>query len=106
MAALDPTRGSEQAGKRPVIIVSRDAINQNSNVVICVPVSDRANFQRIYPSQIVLKKGTAGLTMDSVVMCEQVRAITVDRLQIRIGRLDHGDMEAVENRLRVALDLE
>jgi mRNA interferase MazF len=88
-----------------VIIVSRDAINQNSSVVICVPVTDLANCKRIYPSQVMLKKGTGGLSKDSVVLCEQIRAITSDRLVSRLGELDRQSIRAVDDVLRIALDL-
>jgi mRNA interferase MazF len=105
-ALLDPTQGSEQAGARPVIIISRDAINHNSSVVICVPVTDLANCNKIYPSQILLKAGTGGLKVDSVAMGEQIRAITVDRLKDRIGTLDRGSLHELGKRLKIALDLD
>jgi mRNA interferase MazF len=103
---LDPTRGSEQAGFRPVIVVSRDAINQNSTVVICVPCTDAANCARIYPSQLPLKKGVGGLALNSVAMCEQIRAITADRLSKYLGKLDQPVLRALDERLRIALDLD
>lgn len=107
-ALLDPIRGSEQAGTRPVIVVSRDAINQNSSVVICVPVTDLANCNKIYPSQMLLKAGTGGLKIDSVAMAEQVRAITVNRLKLtgRVGTLDRHSMAELSKRLKIALDLD
>lgn len=102
-----PAKGSEQAGTRPVIIVSRDAINQNSSVGICVPVTDLANCAKIYPSQVLLKKGSGGLTVDSVAMCEQVRAISFSRLKIRrLGHLDRESMKSIGERLKIALDLD
>jgi mRNA interferase MazF len=105
-AVLDPTRGSEQAGTRPVAIVSRDSINHNSPVVICIPFTDLTNCSRIYPSQILVKKGVGGLAKDSVALCEQVRAITVARLKTLIGRLDRQAMAAIDERLKIALDLD
>jgi len=102
---LDPTRGSEQAGSRPVIVVSRDAINHNSSVIVCVPCTDAGNCKRIYPSQLLLRKGAGGLALDSVAMCEQVRAITTDRLGKHLGQLDQQLLNALDERLRVALDL-
>ncbi len=105
VALLDPTRGSEQAGSRPVIIVSRDAINENSSVVVCVPCTNAANCSRVYPSQLLLRKGTGGLGLDSVAMCEQVKAITKERLAKRLGVLDSQSMSALEDRLRITLDL-
>jgi mRNA interferase MazF len=49
-ARLDPTEGSEQAGIRPVIIVSRDAINATSQVVLAFPCTTYRPGRRIYPS--------------------------------------------------------
>jgi mRNA interferase MazF len=89
-----------------VIIMSRNAINQNSSVVICVPITDLANCGRIYPSQVVLKRGAGGLTKDSVALCEQVRAITVDRLTSQLGTLDRQSLNAVDDRLKITLDLD
>lgn len=88
-----------------MIIVSRDAINHNSGVVVCVPCTDLANCGKIYPSQVLLKKGTAGLTLDSVAMCEQIRAITTDRLGNHVGELDQQSLKTIEQRIKVALDL-
>jgi mRNA interferase MazF len=105
-ALLDPTRGSEQAGRRPVIIVSRDAINHSSSVVIVVPVTDLANCARIYPSQVVLRKGAGGLSIDSVALCEQVRAITKNRLGGHMGRLDSKSVAIIGEKLKIALDLD
>jgi len=85
--------------------VSRDAINQNSSVVVCVPCTDAANCRKIYPSQLLLRKGTGGLALDSVAMCEQVRAITTDRLGKHAGKLDQQSLGALDDRLRIALDL-
>jgi mRNA interferase MazF len=103
---LDATRGSAQAGFRPVIVVSRDAINQNSSVVICVPCTDAAHCARIYPSQLLLKKGVGGLALNSVAMCEQIRAITGDRLSKYLGKLEQPVLRALDERLRIAFDLD
>jgi mRNA interferase MazF len=105
MARLDPTRGSEQAGERPVIIVSRDVINQNSPVVIIVPTTDFDKQTRIYPSQVVLKTGEGGLTKDSVVLGEQVRAISKDRFIKQMGQLSAKNIAEIGAALKIALDL-
>ena len=88
-----------------MIIVSRDAINHNSSVVVCIPCTDAANSKRVYPSQLLLRKGNGGLALDSVAMCEQVRAITTDRLGKHLGKLDVQSMKAIDERLKIALDL-
>jgi len=86
-ASLDPVQGSEQAGSRPVIIVSRDAINKASRVVIAVPITGLENCPHVYLSQVVIKSGIGGLGKDSVALGEQVRAITKKRLGKHLGHL-------------------
>ncbi len=105
MANLDPTQGSEQGKQRPVVVMSRDAINQSSPVVIVVPVTDLTNKKRIYPSQVVLKAGEGGLKMDSVALGEQVRAISVTRFASRLGQLTSQSVVAIGAALKTALDL-
>lgn len=104
-ANLNPSKGSEQSGTRPVIIVSRDAINRSSPVVIIVPVTDRANKSRIYPSHVEIGKGEGGLVMDSVALCEQVRAMSVSLLISPMGHLQSATMTRINAALKNALDL-
>jgi len=111
MFSLDPTKGSEQAGTRPIIVVSRDSINHSavgtnrSIVIVGVPTTDRTNLDELYPSHVELKKGVGGLTMDSVALCEQVRAISVDRLVRYMGTLPPADLTRIEIALRIVLVL-
>jgi mRNA interferase MazF len=104
-ARLDPTEGSEQAGWRPVVIVSRDAINAASNVVIGVPCKTFRAGRRIYPSQLLLRAPEAGLEHDSVVLAEQVRALAKSRLGRYRGMLPPTLLRRVDHALAVALDL-
>lgn len=105
LARLSPTEGSEQSGGRPVIVVSRDAINRNSPVVVVVPVTDFNNKKRIYPSHVVLKRGDGGLTKDSIALAEQVRAISASRFMKHMGHLTPASIAQVGAALRIALDL-
>lgn len=104
-ATLDPVEGSEQGGRRPVVVVSRDAINASSPVVIVVPVSSMSNFSRIYPSQSVLGAGTGGLSVQSVVMAEQVRTVAKTRLTRYLGHLTDDALKDVDAKLKIALSL-
>jgi len=104
-ANLNPTQGSEQAGTRPVIIVSRDAINEHSPVVIVVPVTGAENKSRVYPTHILLKAGDGGLSKDSIAVAEQVRAITKSRLTINVGHLKLEQMSLISAALKIAMDL-
>ena len=104
-ANLNPTQGSEQAGTRPVIIVSRDAINDHSPVVIVVPITGAENKSKIYPTHVLLTAGTGGLSKDSLAIAEQVRAITKTRLKVNIGHLKLEHMSLISTALKIAMDL-
>lgn len=104
-ARLNPTEGSEQSGTRPVIIVSRDAINEYSPVLIIVPVTKAANVSRQYPSNVAIKEGEGGLTADSVALGGQIRAIARTRLLRRRGALASSVMQQIDRALRISLDL-
>ena len=104
-ARLEPHEGSEQGGERPVIVVSRDSINQYSPVVVIVPITDKSNKTRSYPSHAILKAGEGGLTMDSLALGEQVRAISASRLVKYVGHLPPQKMAEVAAVLKIVLDL-
>lgn len=74
-ACLDPTEGSEQAGFRAVVIVSRDAINAASPVIIVIPCTTFRPGRRLYPSHVLIRAAEGSLDVDSVALCEQVRAL-------------------------------
>lgn len=105
-ASLNPVPGTEQGGVRPVVIVSRDANNRNSPVVIAVPFTGLENCPKIYPSQVVVKASEGGLTKDSVAMTEQVRAVSKKRLGKLLGRLAPERMAGIPMALKIALDLD
>ena len=104
-ARLDPIEGSEQAGFRPVIIVSRDAINAASAVVIAVPCTTHRQGRRLYPSQILLHAPDGGLDVDSVALGEQVRALATSRLIRFRGVLSQQTLAQLDRALLIAMDL-
>ena len=104
-AKLYPTEGSEQTGVRPVIIVSRDAINQYSPVIVVVPVTNAANVKRDYPNNVTIPQDDGGLTVDSVALGGQVRAIATSRLLRQRGSLSPGIMQQIDRALRITLDI-
>jgi mRNA interferase MazF len=104
-ARLDPTEGSEQAGIRPVVIVSRDAINTASPVLLVVPCTTYRAGRRLYPSQVLLHAPDGGLDVDSVAMGEQVRALASSRLGRRRGQLSSTALTQLDRALLIALDL-
>jgi len=105
LATLDPVAGSEQGGTRPVLVVSRDALNANAPIVIVVPLTSRENKKRLYPTHVALSAREGSLTKDSVVLCEQVRAISKTRLTKKVGEISPQMLSVVDATLRIALDL-
>ena len=104
-ARLDPTEDSEQAGIRPVIIVSRDAINAASQVVLAVPCTTYRPGKRIYPSQVLLQAPDGGLERDSVALGEQIRTLAKTRFLRLRGMLSSSSLTQLEQALLIALDL-
>jgi mRNA interferase MazF len=88
VANLDPAVGSEQGRTRPVLVVSRTALNDILPVVNILPVTSRKAGRRIYPNEALLPAGAAGLTLESVVLCYQIRTLDKRRLGRALGRLD------------------
>ena len=102
LATLDPTRGSEQGGTRPVLIFQRDLIDQFTTTVITIPFT--TNLRRgSLPSCLRVSQGEGGLAQDSVALCHQIRVLDKRRLQMRIGRVSEGTLEAIENRVLFTL---
>jgi len=104
-ARLSPAEGSEQAGTRPVVIVSRNVINRFSPVVVIVPFTNAANVKRDYPSDVRVPKGEGGLSLESVALTGQVRAIAKTRLLRYRGTLPPETMRRIDQALRITLDL-
>jgi mRNA interferase MazF len=103
LADLNPTRGHEQAGKRPVAVVSEDSLNSGpAGLVIVLPVTSTI---RPIPSHIVVSPPEGGLKVRSAVICEAIRSISTDRLVERWGRLSQRSLVRVEDVLRIILRL-
>lgn len=107
LASLDPTKGSEQAGKRPVLVISRERINQLLPVVNGIPLTSRKSASRtIYPNEVLLPAGTAGLGMDSIALCYQIRTLDIGRLQDEMGELtDPSLRQRIRQAVRFQLEL-
>ncbi len=104
-ARLDPgTEGSEQAGTRPVVIVSRNAINTSSSIVLAVPCTTYRG-RHVYATQVLLQAPDGGLIVDSVALGEQVRVVAKTRLLRRRGLLSPSALAEIERSLLIALDL-
>lgn len=96
LADLNPIRGSEQAGTRPVLILQNNTINPFTTTVITIPFT--TNLRRAaLPSCIKIAKGDGGLANDSVALCHQLRVLDITRLQHKLGSVKQQTIESVEN---------
>jgi len=107
-AELEPRSGSEQRGRRPVVVVSHDSFNQvpTWRTVVVVPVSSSTAQARRGPTAIDLPAGSGGLTRQSVALCHQVTTLDRQKLHPAIGTLAPTFLALVNAGLRAALDLE
>ena len=106
-ADLEPRSGAEQRGHRPVVIVSRDALNRIEEwaSVIIVPLSTSARQAGRSLTSVPVPRGVAGLGHSSVALCHQVSTIDRRKVGRRIGTLPDDLVVAVDAGLMVALDL-
>ena len=104
MAALDPVRGSEQAGTRPVLILQADPLNAFLRTAVVVPFTTNVNWAR-FPFCVLVPASEGGLTSDSAALCHQTRVIDNARLVRRMGQVSDETFAKVEQALRLTLGL-
>lgn len=107
-ADLVPRSGSEQGGRRPVILVSNDGFNQSPGwrSVIVVPVSTSAAQGRRGPTAVPIPADVAGLAKPSLAVCHQITTLDRSKLTKRLGVLPSGILEQIDNGVKAALDLD
>ena len=104
MADLNPVRGSEQAGMRPVLIVQTNAINRFTTTVLAIPFT--TNLRRAgLPSCVQVASDEGGLSSDSVALCHQLRVLNKTRITRRMGKLSVPTLEKIENRVLFTLGI-
>ncbi len=100
-ANLNPAKGSGQSGRRPVVIISGNTLNETLPIVIVVPITSKV---KSYPTCVLLRPGRAnGLKQESEVIPFQVRTITKKRLTKRIGRITPDELRDIIKGLFVTL---
>jgi mRNA interferase MazF len=107
-AHLVPRSGSEQTGRRPVIVVSHDGFNQTPTwrSVIVVPISTSESQGKRGPTVVEIPRGKGGLLNASFAVCHQVTTLDRAKLTKMIGALPAEILEEVEGALKAAMDLD
>lgn len=101
---LDSTQGREQAGKRPVLVISIDAINSLPLVVTVVVGTKGENMPRDYPTNVRVTTEESGLPLETVFMGFQIRSLDASRFpENPVGELSDELMEKVEKAVKYCL---
>jgi mRNA interferase MazF len=103
LADLDPVRGHEQAGRRPVLVVSENAYNRGpAELAIVLPLTSRLRSIAIH---VQVHPPEGGLRVESRILCDAVRSVSLERFGPRLGAVSAATMEAVEEKLRILMRL-
>ena len=90
LATLDPKRGREQGGTRPVVVVSGNTMNEHFDVVIVCPISSSVKY---YEGCVRVSNGSrTGLKEDSEIITFQIRALAKERLLRKMGSLNPAEL--------------
>lgn len=98
---LNPTEGSEQAGFRPVVIISGNLLNKHANVVICCPLTSK--LKNYHGNLILSPTPQNGLTETSEIMTLRVRSLSKTHLKQHIGTLSKSEITKIHKCLNEIL---
>ena len=103
---LESGKGSEQNGKRPVLVISAEEVNRYLPVVGIISLTSYKEGRKIYPTEVLLGASETGLSKDSIAMAHQVRVISKERLENVCGNISSGMLrEEIRNVVRKYLDV-
>lgn len=103
-ADLQPIKGKEQGGKRPVLIIQNNTSNKYSPVTIIAAITSKI-YEKEYPTNVFVSKTDSGLGKDSTILLNQIRTIDNSRLLRKVGSLDSFIMNKVDRSLKISLSL-
>ena len=102
---LEPVKGSEQGGIRPVLVVQNDTLNKYSPTTIIVPITSKI-YTKEYPTNVIIKKEDSKMKVDSTILLNQIKAIYKKRIIKKIGYLDNFTMNKVDRAIKISLGID
>jgi len=103
LANLNPSRGREQAGFRPCLVISVDRFSHGpAELVIVVPITSR---NKAIPLHVEIAGKETGLDFTSYIKSEDIRSISRDRLEKKIGKVSEEVIREVLDRMEILLDI-
>ena len=103
-ADLDPHYGSEQGGKRPVIVIQNNTGNKFAPTVIVAAVTSKVSKKPNQPTHVLIEKNPA-FSCPSVVLLEQIFTIDKERIQRLLGQTTPDEMYQIDEALMNSLNL-
>ncbi len=98
----NPSRGSEQAGKRPALVIQNDVGNEKASTTIVAAISSSV---KIYPMNVAIDPPDGGLKIPSIIKTSQILTVAKERLEKRLGKISEEKMEEVNRAIKLSLDL-
>lgn len=102
MVNWNSARGSEQAGRRPALIIQNDIGNEKASTTIVAAISGSL---KIFPMNVKIEPPEGGLDLPSIIKTSQILTVDKKRLERRIGQLSEEKMEEVNQAIKLSLDL-
>lgn len=105
-ADLNPIKGSEQSGIRPVLVISEEAVNQALPIVTVICLTSYQTGRKIYPIEVLLEPKDSSLPQPSIAMAHQIRSISKERLGEKCGNIEKEESrERIKSIIKLYLDL-
>ena len=98
----NPARGSEQAGKRPALVIQNNIGNEKASTIIVAAISSSV---KIYPMNVKIDPPEGGLERPSIVKTGQILTVSKERLEKRFGKISAKKMEEVNRAIKLSLDI-
>lgn len=100
---LDPVRGHEQAGRRPALVLSVDALNHGpAGIVVAIPITSKSKAVRLH---VEIDPPEGGLKTRSWIKIEDIRSLSIERFDKRWGRVSPQTMRLIEQRIASMLGI-
>jgi len=104
LANLEPIKGSEQGGVRPVLVIQNDGYNKYSPVIIIAAITSKI-FSKEFSTNVFLSKRDSGLDKDFTILLNQIKTIDKQKIIKKLGSLDRFQIKKVDIALKISLDL-
>jgi mRNA interferase MazF len=102
---LNPTKGSEQRGTRPCVVLQNDVGNENAPTTVVAPFTTSYG-EKLYPFEVLVEADECPLREDSVALCSQIRTVSIDhRIRENLGSIPDDRMDEIDTALEYSLGL-